>query len=60
VVIVRTEVHLALADSDASAEELRAMGAKVLDAVNRAGRLLDRLSGEPGEARPEFSLTYAG
>ncbi len=41
--IVRTEVDVALADPEASLDELRAMGARVVEAIDRAGRLLDGL-----------------
>ena len=41
--IVRTEVDVALADPEASAEDLRHMGARVLEAIDRAGHLLDGL-----------------
>ncbi|MDP9007019.1 MAG: ATP-binding protein [Actinomycetota bacterium] len=41
--IVRTEVDVALADPDASVDELRAMGAEVLRAIDRARGLLDGL-----------------
>ncbi len=41
--IVRTEVDVALADPDASVDELRAMGAEVLRAIDRTRGLLDGL-----------------
>jgi signal transduction histidine kinase len=41
--VMRTEVDVALADPDASVEELRAAGAVVRDATERADRLVDSL-----------------
>lgn len=41
--IVRTEVDVALADPNATAEELRAMGETVRDATERSERLVDSL-----------------
>ena len=41
--IVRTEVDVALADPNATAEELRAMGDTVRDATERSERLVDSL-----------------
>jgi signal transduction histidine kinase len=41
--IMRTEVDVALADSDASAEELRAMGEAVRETVDRCERLIESL-----------------
>jgi signal transduction histidine kinase len=55
--VARTEVEVALADPDAGERELRAMGADVLDSVDRMDELLDGLmllaqSGRPLERRP--------
>jgi signal transduction histidine kinase len=55
--VARTEVEVALADPDAGERELRAMGADVLDSVDRMDELLDGLmllaqSGRPPERRP--------
>jgi signal transduction histidine kinase len=41
--IMRTEIDVALADHDASAEELRAMGEAVRDTVDRNERLIESL-----------------
>ncbi len=41
--IMRTEIDVALADSDASARELRAMGEAVRDTVDRNERLIESL-----------------
>jgi signal transduction histidine kinase len=41
--VIRTEVDVALADPDASAEELRAMAERVRDASDRSERLIESL-----------------
>jgi signal transduction histidine kinase len=55
--VIRTEVDVALADPDAGAGELRAVGAGVLETVDRMDELLDGLmllaqGGRPRERRP--------
>jgi len=59
--IVRTEVEVALADPDAGAGELRAMGEDVLETVDRMDGLLDGLmllvqSGRPLPRRERIDL----
>ncbi|HTE62684.1 MAG TPA: histidine kinase dimerization/phospho-acceptor domain-containing protein, partial [Solirubrobacteraceae bacterium] len=55
--VAKTEVEVALADPEAGAGELRAMGGGVLETVDRMDELLDGLmllaqSGRPPERRP--------
>ena len=66
--VMRTEVDVALADPDASADELRAAAAVVRDATMRADRLVDsllllaqseRMSGPAGHERVELSSVAA-
>jgi signal transduction histidine kinase len=59
--VIRTEVDVALADPDAGVRELRAMGADVLDTVDRMDELLDGLmllvrSGQPLPRREPIDL----